>query len=334
MAYRIQEDRLGAAFDCAADDALLRAGLRAGLPLAYECNAGGCGTCKFELLDGEIVEAWAAAPGLSERDRGRRRFLACQSRPASDCRIRMIGRGEADEAPLPVRVGATLESVHDLTHDMREFRFATDRPAAFLPGQYALLSLPGLPTVRAYSMSNIANELGEWHFIIRRVRGGAATSLLFDLRPGAPVTLDGPYGRAYLRTGTSRNVVCIAGGSGLSPMIGIARGLDRLGGEPLGSVDFFYGGRSADDICGEALLRTLPRLADRLRFHPIVSNVDSRWAGRTGMVHELVADLPKEAFAEAEFYLAGPPPMAEAVVSLLSRGRGVPADRIHYDRFF
>ena len=183
MAYRIQEDRLGAAFDCAADDAVLRAGLRAGLPLAYECNAGGCGTCKFELLEGEIADLWPAAPGLSERDRGRRRHLACQSRPTSDCRIRMIGRGEADAPPLPARLDATLEAVADLTHDMREFRFRTARPASFLPGQYALLSLPGLASMRAYSMSNVANEAGEWHFIVRRVRGGAATSVLFGRAP-------------------------------------------------------------------------------------------------------------------------------------------------------
>jgi toluene monooxygenase electron transfer component len=217
---------------------------------------------------------------------------------------------------------------------MREFRFRADRPATFRPGQYALLSLPAVASVRAYSMSNTANEAGEWHFIIRRVPGGAATSVLFDLRPGARAALDGPYGRAYLRAGTGRNVVCIAGGSGLSPMIGIARGLEQLGQEDGRSFDFFYGGRSADDICGETLLRNLPRLGSRLRFHPIVSNDDSRWSGRTGMVHELVADLPKEAFSEAEFYLAGPPPMAEAVVALLVRGRSVPTDRIHYDRFF
>lgn len=334
MAFRIQEDRLGAAYDCEADDAVLRAGLRAGLPLAYECNAGGCGTCKFDLLDGEIVDLWPSAPGLSERDRGRRRYLACQSRPNSDCRIRMIGRGEADDAPLPARMRVTLEGGEDLTHDMREFRFRADRPAEFLPGQYALLLLPGLAPMRAYSMSNVANDAGEWHFIIRRVRGGATTSALFDLRTGADATLDGPYGRAYLRPVTARNIVCIAGGSGLSPMIGIARGLDRLTAPYDGSFDFFYGGRSADDICGEALLQRLPRLGGRLRFHTIVSSHDSRWSGRIGMVHELVADLPEEAFGRSDFYLAGPPPMAEAVVSLLAKGRSVPAERIHYDRFF
>ena len=43
-----------AEYPCAADDTLLRAGLRAGLGLPYECNSGSCGTCKVELVQGEI----------------------------------------------------------------------------------------------------------------------------------------------------------------------------------------------------------------------------------------------------------------------------------------
>ena len=117
-------------------------------------------------------------------------------------------------------------------------------------------------------------------------------------------------------------------------MLGIAGGLDRLPSGPPPSLDFFYGGRSADDICGEALLRALPRIGSCLRFHPSVSNPDARWQGRTGMIHELVAELPDETFARADFYLAGPPPMVEAVVALLAKGKGVPLPRIRYDRFF
>lgn len=332
--HRIVEERLDATFVCAGDDVLLRAGLRNGLPLAYECNAGGCGSCKFDLLAGEVVDQWPEAPGLSERDRRRGRRLACQSRPLGDCRIRMIGRGEPHDAPLPQRVTAVLAEVRDLTPDMREFRFRGAGPARFRPGQYALLSMPHVAGPRAYSMSNLSNEAGDWEFIIRRVPDGQATGALFALAPGGEVTLDGPYGRAYLRPEAGRPVVCVAGGSGLSPMIGIARGLDAIDSAAATSLDFFYGGRSAGDICGEAMLRALPRLGSRLHFHPCVSGVDPLWPGRTGMVHELLADLPEESFARADFYLAGPPPMAEAVVALLAKGRGVSPDRIRYDRFF
>ena len=315
MRYRIVEDRLGAAFDCAADDVVLRAGLRAGVPLAYECNVGGCGSCKFELLDGQIVEAWPAAPGLSERDRLRGRHLACQSRPISDCRIRMIGRGEVDGAPLPKRMVATLAGIEDLTHDMREFRFRVDDGAAFRPGQYALLSWPGVPVGRAYSMSNIDNDAGEWHFIIRRVAAGVATPVLFDLEPGAPVMLDGPYGRAYLRPDAGHNVVCIARRFGI-----VADGRHRARARPRGVAGRVplrlllrrpVGGRHLR----RGVLRALPRLGNRLHFHPVVSSDDAGWTGRKGMVHELLADLPAETFARTEFDLAGPPPMVEAVVA-------------------
>ena len=337
-AFRLVADRSGAAFDCAADDVLLRAALRAGQPFAYECNVGGCGSCKFELLDGSVADQWPQAPGLGPRDRQRGRHLACQSRPLGDCRIRMIGRGAVEDVPAPQRQAATLIARTELTHDMALLQVRGDRPAAFRPGQYALLGLPQVVGPRAYSMANLANDAGEWEFIVRRVPGGAMTGALFDLAPGGALTLDGPYGHAFLRPGTQRPVVCIAGGSGLSPMIGIARGLEADAKAEAGAapprLDFFYGGRTADDICGEALLRALPRLGPQLRFHPCVSTLDPRWQGRTGMIHELLADLPAEAFAEADFYLAGPPAMAEAVVALLGKGRGVPAERIRYDRFF
>ena len=39
-------------------DSILRAGLAAGLGLSYECNSGGCGSCKFELIEGEVEELW------------------------------------------------------------------------------------------------------------------------------------------------------------------------------------------------------------------------------------------------------------------------------------
>ena len=75
-------------YACEPGDTLLRAGLRAGIGLSYECNAGSCGTCKVDLLSGELDDLYPQAPGIKQRDRDRGRRLACQSVPRGDCTIK------------------------------------------------------------------------------------------------------------------------------------------------------------------------------------------------------------------------------------------------------
>ena len=204
----------GPEYGCAEDDTLLRAGLRAGLGMPYECNAGSCGTCKVELIAGHCATLRPDAPGLSDRDRAKNRILACQARPEGDCTIKVRLRPENVPVHRPARFRARLESVRDLTHDMREFRFRAGEGAPrFLPGQYALFYLPGLAAPRTYSMSNVDDGSGTWEFIVRRVAGGVGTHALFDSVPvGGEVELDGPYGLAYLRKDSPRDIIAIGGG--------------------------------------------------------------------------------------------------------------------------
>ena len=181
-----------ASFACAEDDTLLRAGLRAGLGMPYECNAGSCGTCKVELVSGTIDSMRPDAPGLPERDAARNRVLACQARPRADCDIKVRLRPDNVPKHRPARFAATLVRTRELTHDMREFTFASSGAPGFRPGQYALFHLPGLAAPRTYSMSNVDDGSGEWQFIVRRVPGGVGTVTLFDqVRVGAGLTLDG-----------------------------------------------------------------------------------------------------------------------------------------------
>ena len=198
----IINERDGTRFEQAPGDTLLRAALRAGVGLSYECNSGGCGGCKFELLAGDVETLWPDAPGLGERDRRRGRHLACQCRALGDVTIKAASGAEYVPLRQPRRRRAVLTGSTDITHDLREFRFRAEGEADFLPGQFAMLDLPGLASSRAYSLANTPNAGGEWHFQIRRVPGGQGTAALFDaLQPGAEIGLDGPYGVAYLRTG-------------------------------------------------------------------------------------------------------------------------------------
>lgn len=329
----------GVEYRCADDDTLLRAGLRAGLGFPYECNAGSCGTCKVELLEGRITSLRPDAPGLADRDRAKNRVLACQARPETDCAIKVRLRPENVPVHRPARFAVMLESVRDLTHDMREFRFrAAPGAPGFLPGQYALFYLPGLEAPRTYSMSNIDDGRGTWEFVVRRVPGGTGTVTLFDkVAVGSTITLDGPYGLAYLRPDAPRDLVLIGGGSGLAPMLSLARGAaaePRLDGR---KIHVFYGARTTRDLCGAAELEALPGYGSRITFTPVLSHHgdDSveTWEGAKGFVHDIAREFVGERWNDFEYYFAGPPPMAEAVQQMLIAKR-VPFPQVHFDSFY
>ena len=318
---------------------LLQAALQAGIAFPHSCRVGGCASCKCRLLDGRVRELTDASYLLSDEEFAQRTILACQSVPAGDVQLKLRLHSQAEPAIRPARHRATLVAARQITHDIREFVLRTDAPADFRPGQYALLALPGLDRERAYSMANLPNAAGEWHFRIRKVAGGGATTALFErLAIGTAVALDGPYGMAHLRTDSPRDIVCIAGGSGLAPMLSIARGVaasPRLAGR---RVDFFYGGRTPADLCGEPDLAALPGFGETIRYHAAVSDADAAaragWSGAVGPVHRLAESVLGERLTAAEFYLAGPPPMVEAVQQLLQVTHRLPPERIHFDRFF
>jgi toluene monooxygenase electron transfer component len=326
-------------FSCVPEDTLLAAALRAGVGLPYECNAGGCGSCKVVLLDGQVNDLRPDAPGIKLRERERGKILACQCVPEGDCKIAFNEDVECRPVIKPKRRAVTLVSYRDITRDIREFCFVGEQQAEFLAGQYALLHIPGIGGTRSYSMSNTANEEGIWEFQIKRVPGGAGSGWLFDqMREGAIIELDGPYSSAFLREETKRSIVCIAGGSGLAPMVSVIRG--ALQSPKLLGVDIhlFYGGREPVDMFQLADFDDLSSAGSRLEITQVLSvgeSEDARlWSGERGFVHECVGRLLRGRFSDAEFYLAGPPPMVEAVRRMLVLDEQVPIERVHYDRFF
>ena len=325
-------------YPCERHDTLLRAGLRAGLPLPYECNSGGCGSCKFTLLEGDVETLWEEAPGLSRRDRKKGRQLACQCRPLGDCTIKIALETERPpDLPRPRYFKARFLGRTMLTADMAAFRFQADGPSHFWPGQYVMMDLPGLAGARAYSMCNTANAQGLWSFIIKRMPDGAGTTYLFDhLKPGDDIPFDGPYGLAYWRADSARDTVCIGGGSGLSPMLSILQAAATAPDAARRQIHFFYGGRTPADICTPDLLSALPLEGAQVHCCNAISDFENApdWDGPVGFIHECVpARLPRP-LAEYEFYFCGPPPMTRAVQSMLMIEHKVPFEQLHFDRFF
>ena len=331
MTYRIAFE-FGEAFAFGVDeDTLLRGALRAGLGFPNDCGVGGCGNCRFELVSGDMETLWAEAPGFSERERKRGRRLACQSKPVSDCVVKVRLGDEYRLAVPAARFSATLTARRDaIAPGMGGFAFRTEALARFLAGQFAILRPPGVEGWRAYSMSNLPNDEGEWRFVVRRTLGGKGSNAMFDaLGIGGAVAIDAPYGRAHWRNDNAREVVCVAGGSGIGPIASIVQAALADGGAR--RIHVFEGARTEADLCFRKLV---PDEAPALVYTPALSDEAEEAHGRERAASSTPRSRPIPFGREPRLYFAGPPPMVEAMNDLLVMRWRVPLGQIHTDKFF
>lgn len=326
FAVRVAPD--GPTFEVGEGERILAAARRAGVWLPFECGWGSCSTCKVTLVDGEVELLFAGAPALTPRDVRRRRILTCQSTPRSDLVVRpvSVGAEPGPERPTGDHLGE-LVGAEQLGPDIRRFRFRLDRPARYREGQYAILELgPGLR--RCYSMSGRPGS-PEIEFVTKRYPGRPGSDRLHALRVGERIGLELPYGDMWLRPGEGR-IVLIAGGTGLSPVLALARRL-RADRDPRHVRAFYGAGSRAELVCWEELDALVASLPDG-RLHGALVDPPAGWTGTTGFVTDALEAHLVDPDPHADHYLAGPPPMVDAALEWL-RARGVELPRIHYDRF-
>lgn len=316
----------GVVFDAPEGVDLLRSARQAGYWLPFECGWGGCGTCRVTLLEGEVEVLFPEAPSLTLRDLRRRRILACQTAPRGPL---VIEARVSDAPPEDLAVEhyqARVRENRPLAPGVHLLILELDRPASFFPGQYAFLSAePGLR--RAYSMVNLPGGL-TLEFLVRRYPQGSVSPKLTSSGIGEVLSLELPYGRAYLRK-TDRPVVMVAGGTGIAPILSMVQAW-ALWEAPF-PLWVFYGARTPLDL----VLRD--RLEEAVRKGPgrLVLTVDQDapgWTGEVGLLPEVVERWLPENWEEYEWYVAGPPPMVQAMRAFLERV-GVSLDRVHYDSF-
>ena len=317
---------------------VLDALLAHGVGFAYSCQAGNCGTCRCELVSGEIMELEYSEHALSAEERSRGIVLACRSQVWSDVVVRRLDAEDFVVHPSRV-MRCKVVDLTALTHDILRLRMdiIAGGPFAFSAGQFASLEFPVAPgVVRDYSMANRPDEKRlEFHIRVMPSANSVSRRMAATLKPGDLVKVTGPLGMSYLRAQHAGPMLCIAGGSGLAPIKSIVE--TALGGGFGQPVHLYFGVRAERDVYFEAELAELQRRFASFRAHIVLSEPGGEASAtllprRRGLVTEAVAaDFP--ALAGFKAYFAGPPPMVDAA-SVLVRERGVEARDIHADAFF
>jgi toluene monooxygenase electron transfer component len=236
-------------FNAASDQKILFAGLSQGVALPYECGSGTCGTCRARRLSGEIHDLWPEAPGrkfLKHADE----FLMCQCTARGDALLEVASFVQQMDAAAFVPRGmiGRIEELRALNADVILLSVRLAEPMEFDAGQFVVLQAPGLPGHRAWSMANFARPASVLRFVVKRKPGGKLSDWLFMVaRPQLDVEIFGPLGVATFYPGVAKNILCIAGGSGIAGMMSILEraSLDRYFSRFQGDV--FFGVRTLED---------------------------------------------------------------------------------------
>jgi len=310
---------------------ILEAALADGIAYPHGCRSGRCGSCKSRLVSGEVDLLDHSRFALSEEEKAQGLILACRAIPRTDAIVPWLGGDEETASHPRRRLNCRLEAIKDATHNIKHIRLTIvgGDPLAFTAGQYARLTFPDAPT-RDYSMASEPGER-ELEFHIRQVPGGAATQRIHALlKLGDPVLVEGPFGSSYLREQHAGPILCVAGGSDLAPIKGIVEAAIAHGMKQ--PIHVYFGARSDPDLYLVDHFEGLAQQHPNLTFTPVLSDAPfgSRW--RTGFVTDAIAkDL--QDFDGWKAYVAGPPPMVEAAMQIVTE-RGLRPEDLHADVFF
>ncbi len=323
-------------FRVCSNDLLLKGGIDQGIQYPHNCRVGVCGSCKTRLLRGRIspMVDLALSP-LTNQEIENGYFLACQAKVRSDLEVE-VRIGEHEMIPEQILAG-TVTRWERLPGDVVDLRLQLERPLKFYAGQYCNISESGSFVRRSYSIYDApppddsagATEIG---FLIKRLPGGAFSEWLFARdRVGTRMWVHGPYGLMGIED-SDADAIGVAGGTGLAPILSIAR--DRLARSTTSKFTIVFGVQSRHELFAQDLLQALvDESQGRVEVVPILSDElpQSPWNGLRGLVTEALTAESVTANTRVAF-VCGSLPMVNAVEKRLV-ALGINAANIHADKF-
>ena len=296
------------------------------VPISYSCTAGRCGTCRCKVIHGQVTDTVSFANAITTE--AGQYVLACTSVLNGDCTIEIPEVDEIINHPARI-LKTTVTAVEQITHDIRRLRLRSAKPLEFSPGQYATLQFTP-DHIRPYSMAGLPSD-DELEFHVRVVKDGLVSGYVDQhVKVGDTVRVSGPLGTSYLRTRHLGPMLCVAGGTGLAPVLSIVRGALESGMR--NDIHVYFGVRSLRDIyCADTLAGLAERYAN-LTVHVVVTEGGGGATLRSGIVTEAVA-RDWDCLADWRAYLCGAPPMVDAA-SIVARDRGILPEHIYADAFY
>jgi NAD(P)H-flavin reductase/hemoglobin-like flavoprotein len=238
----------------------------------------------------------------------------------------MMLAADDDTRLRPAQWTARIVDHRRYGHEIAEVTVQTDEHYPYAAGQYVSVETPWWPRQwRSYSPANAPRPDSTMTFHVKAVpQGRVSTALVRQARPGDFLRLGPPEGDMTLPPDSHRDLLCVAGGTGLAPIKAL---IEQVAAERSDrEVALFIGARTAQELYG---LDDMLRMSQRHHWLSVRASVSHQHIpGTEGSLPEVISEFGP--WGSHEVFLSGPPGMVTAAAHVLTE-RGVPRARIHHD---
>jgi ferredoxin-NADP reductase len=204
----------------------------------------------------------------------------------------------------------------------------------FKTGQFITLYWPDTPNYkRAYSLSSCALDRGFFEVTVKR-DGKMGTRLVDWAKAGDRLFVIPPTGRFLPVYEEDRHLICIAGGSGVTPFRGFAREATR---RKLGTkITVLYSVRTTTDIIFNEEFRNLEEQNPNFHFQVTCTRLNPLdcWTGRRGRINaEWIREHVCQDLSKCVFYACGPNELVDATEKLVIEELQVPKEQMKTEKW-
>lgn len=203
----------------------------------------------------------------------------------------------------------------------------------FKTGQFITLYWPDTPAYkRAYSLSSCALDRGFYEVTVKR-DGKMGTRIVDWAKAGDKFFVIPPVGKFLPVYEPTKHLVCVAGGSGVTPFRGFVREATRRKLET--KITVLYSVRTPTDIIFDNEFRQLEQENPNFKFYVTCTRLkpEHTWNGRAGRITPDWVKAHIGDLANTIFYACGPNPLVEFAEEVVLRGLGVPKEQMKTEKW-
>jgi CDP-4-dehydro-6-deoxyglucose reductase len=333
MAAQVKVLPSGAEFFVEGGDTILEAALRAGVPLAYGCSSGNCGSCKARVVSGEVKQTRPHDYRLTAEAKARGEALMCSYTAITDLVIE-ANVAQRPEDISPQTIQAEIKGVDFPTEEVAIVHVQTPPSGRlrFMAGQRARLGF-GQTLAAELPVASCPCEDRHLEFHVRRLPGNPFADHVFtQMRAGEAVTVEGPFGDFVLDPESTRPLLLIAFGTGFAPIKSLMEHAMALENAP--SIHLIWVAARESALYLPNLARAWADALDNFDYTSIIAGGDlDSTASRQENVVAKVLGKTLERFpnlTEMAAYIAGPTLAVGAGRNFL-RERGLPDEQCVVD---